>query len=173
MHWFWRATIAVAIGLIGYFCFGYFLVGVGVFRGAWLIMAVFISMSIPLGLVFQRILRHRTAADHPRCVQCGYNLTGHAKRLECQDGICPECGTQLTVTAIIKPGQPDEKQVNKINRRLTAIGASVGTAGMIVFASTLMRTGELQRHLWIIAVGVLCFWFPVAIVYWRRTNGPR
>lgn len=163
--------IAIVLGgLLAYFGFGYLMVGRYVFRGTWLVGAVVISTFILLGPVLQGRLRRRTIATHPRCGQCGYNLTGHADLFESQEAVCPECGERIAEANVIASRQPDEKQLSGMVEKLAAIGAITGTVAMLGFALLLAGKGELRQHLWIMAVGVLGFWVPLAIVYWRKRN---
>jgi hypothetical protein len=52
----------------------------------WFVTVV--TAAAPLGLVLRRFRQREPS--HPRCLACGYNLTGNVS------GVCPECGRAIT-----------------------------------------------------------------------------
>lgn len=165
-----RYITVLLAGLLAYFGFGGLVVGRDVFRGAWLVGAVFIGAFIVLGPVVQARLRRKTIAEYPRCGRCGYDLTGHVERFESGEARCPECGERLVQANIIPAGQLGEKQVRGPGEKLAELSAAWGTVAMLEFALLLADMGELREHLWIMAMGLLGFWLPLAMVYWRKRS---
>ena len=102
IHWFWRATIAVAAGvalswlvLLAVQHVALVYIRTHIFARITVFMIVPAIMSlIVYGALTHLFMRLHEARETRRrrkglCLQCGYNLTGNVS------GVCSECGAKV------------------------------------------------------------------------------
>jgi len=99
MHWFWRATIAVVLGLL---CYGlHCLVNLGMWKlpqsfrplqGMIMVGGMLSVVIIPVvvyGSLTRKYYRSHPHLDETRCRKCGYILRG------IPEPRCSECGEKI------------------------------------------------------------------------------
>lgn len=92
-------------------------------------VSIALTLSVVLGLsgllLLVTAIRGRRIDDHPRCRECGYDLSGHTATPE----VCPECGRNLSRS---------KRAVRIGHRRRRPVRAVLGVLMLVVSLSALM-----------------------------------
>lgn len=113
------------------------------------------------------IWERRQVVGYPRCVRCGYNLTGHVGLPPDQRRHCPECGEPLTEAHIIAAAQPDPRQADRRLMRLAGLAAFVSTVAAAGMFALLIGYGQYQWWMGLV-LAVTCTFLWACLLLIRR-----